>query len=128
MNCCAILALLLIWDLCPRGAKAQQQPFGGLTQQFSSQVVTANQFTSPSQMAANAGRQTCLIEYLAATPTATPAGYVYFGAAAPAATSSAFQLANKGTLSCGSGDGTVDTNTVWVAGTATNDIFVFKVR
>jgi hypothetical protein len=116
---------LLIIALC-HGVKAQEAPLGGLTQQFSATVPTANGFTNPSQLTQQTGRQSCLIEFIGQTPTAT--GFVYFGPTAPAATTSAFSLVPKQFIPCGSGDGTIDTNAVWISSNATNDLFVFKVK
>ena len=126
MSCCATLALSLIAVIYRQDADAQDAPLGGLTQQFSATVPTANGFTNPPQLAQKTGRQVCQIEYLAQTPLAT--GLVFFGPVAPTVTNTAFELPNFGFINCGSGDGTVDTNAVWISSTATNDIFVFRVK
>jgi hypothetical protein len=130
MSCCATLALLLIAVISPLGVRAQEAPLGGLTQQFSATIATPNFFTNPSQLPQQTGRQSCRIEYVnvGSSGIATPTGYVYFGPTAPVATSSAFELASRQFTDCGSGDGTVDTNAIWIAATATSDLFVFKVK
>jgi len=120
------LALSLIAGICRQDADAQNAPLGGFSTQVATTVSAANGFSNPSQLAANAGRQSCLIQYIGAATTAT--GYIFFGPTAPSVTSTSFQLTSRQTIGCGSGDGTVDNNAVWIAGTNVGDLFIIKVK
>jgi hypothetical protein len=117
-----MLFLLLVLIIGFPHAVRAEAPLSGFGQQLAQTVTPNGVFFNPSGLTANAGRQACLIQYLGATT-----GFVFFGPAAPVGTATSFQLANKSTIACGSADGTVDSNAVWVAGQA-NDVFVYRVK
>lgn len=115
-----LLALSTLF--CPLVVWAGDPPLSGFGTQFAQTVTPNGVYFNPSQLFANAGRQACLIQYLGSTT-----GFVFFGPAAPTTTASSFQLANKSTITCDNADGTVDANSVWLAGQA-NDVFVIRVK
>lgn len=111
-------ALILLISLPARA----QVPVAGFTTQAATTIAVTGTFINPPQLTANTGRQSCFIQYEGAGT-----GWVFFGAAAPVSTATSFQLANKSTIACGSGDGPVDANAVWLTGSA-GDVFVFRVK
>ena len=113
--------LVLLPVAFPLAAKAEA-PLAGFTQQLAVTVTPNGVFFNPPGLTANAGRQSCIIQYLGSTT-----GFVFFGPAAPVGTASSFQLAGKGTFDCANGGPTVDANAVWLAGQA-NDVFVYRVK
>lgn len=88
----------------------------GTTTQTKVTVSVTNTYVNA--LAANANRKGCTIQYIA---VAGAKGFVFFGAA-PADTTTSFQLTNGQTINCGA-DGVTLTDAVQVTGTGT-DIFV----
>ena len=113
--------LALLPAVFPLAVRAEA-PLSGFGQQFAVTVTPNGVFFNPTGLTANAGRQSCIIQYLGSTT-----GFVFFGPAAPVGTASSFQLAAKGTFDCANGGPTVDANAVWLAGQA-GEVFVYRVK
>lgn len=103
--------LFLTLLLLASPALAQQPPFARSTVQTKVTVAVTNTYIAA--LSATPGRVGCLIENLGAHTE-----YVFFGAAAPADTTTSWSIAAGNAISCAVGGVAVANDAIWLTGTA----------
>jgi hypothetical protein len=111
-----LLGFMLAWfPVTGAGALDPQHATTTMTK-----VTVAVTNTYVQALAANTVRTGCLIQYIGA---GTNSGWVFFGTAAPADTTTSILLVPKQWVTCDAGRFGVAVDTIWVTGTST-DVFV----
>lgn len=111
----AALLAVVAGTLC---AHAQQPPVRVLTNQTKVTIAVTNTFQQLFATALASSRSGCTIQNLG-----THTMFVFFGTAAPADTTTSFQIAAQQTIGCGASGAGVLTDNVWLTGTA-NDVAI----